>query len=84
MMARTFAPTAGMQTAIPTLRPPPTYTMGTSINEAASTAEAMPASDASMTTAKEDSFETNNQVGLLTTDAYFFALPSSADDVFSS
>jgi hypothetical protein len=31
----------------------------------------MPAADAMMTTENEDSFETNNQVGLLTTDAYF-------------
>jgi hypothetical protein len=32
----------------------------------------MPAADAMMGTAKEDSFETNNQVGLLTTDAVYF------------
>ena len=37
-----------------------------------------------MTTEKEDSFETNNQVGLLMTDAYFFSLPCSADNVFFS
>lgn len=40
--------------------------------------------DAMMTTEKEDSFETNNQVGLLMTDAYFFSLPCSADNVFFS
>jgi len=30
-----------------------------------------------MTTAKEDSFETNNQVGLLATDAQFFRVTFS-------